>query len=108
MKILRYTDSDFELQLDELLKTSSLFDPTVEERARHIIEAVATRGDEALLELTQNFDGASLTAAQLAVTTSEKFNASLKAQEALRSAVAMAHRFFLWFCCWSLRFFWLG
>ena len=48
------------------------------------------RGDAALLELTERFDGASLTADQLPVTQAELVTASLKADESLRAAVAEA------------------
>src|SRR5207237_6482844 len=70
--------------------SSSLCDKTIEERARAIIEAVYIRGDAALLEFTERFDGARLTAEQLAVTTAELLHASLKADEDLREAVALA------------------
>ena len=71
---------------------SSLFDKTIEERARAILEAVETRGDSALSEFTHRFDGAQLTAEQFAVATAELLNASLKADDALRAAVATAAR----------------
>ena len=48
------------------------------------------RGDAALLELTERFDGAKLTADQLPVTQAELVTASLKADESLRAAVAEA------------------
>jgi histidinol dehydrogenase len=92
MNVLRYSERDFERRLEQLGARSSLFDPAVEERARAIIEEVRARGDEALLELTQRFDGARLAVDQLAVSTSEKFNASLLADTELRAAVSAAHR----------------
>jgi histidinol dehydrogenase len=51
---------------------------------------VRSRGDAALVELTERFDGASLTAEQLAVTQAELVTASLKADESLRAAIAEA------------------
>ena len=54
------------------------------------MDAVKTRGDEALLEFTERFDGAKLTADQLRVTQAELLTASLKADESLRAAVATA------------------
>ena len=54
----------------------------------YIIEAVRTRGDAALLEFTERFDGAKLSPEQLAVTPAESFAASVQADEALRAAVA--------------------
>ena len=92
MNILRHSERDFEPRLAELCAQSSLFDPVIEERTRAIIEDVRRRGDAALLELTERFDGARLEPHQVPVSTSEKFNASLLADESLRAAVAAAHR----------------
>src|SRR5712664_670745 len=92
MKTARYTDPDFPERLRELTAPSSLFDPDIEQRTRAILEAVQARGDAALLELTERFDGAKLTAEQLAVTQAEIMTASLKADESLRTAVAEAEK----------------
>ncbi|MFN3410337.1 MAG: histidinol dehydrogenase, partial [Limisphaerales bacterium] len=92
MKVIRHTDADYARRLAEVTAPSSLFDPVIEERARSIVEAVAARGDAALLEFTERFDGAKLTADQLPVTAAEFMNAALGADEALRSAVAFAHK----------------
>ena len=67
MNILRYTDAGFAQRVRELAAASSLFDPAIEQRTRAILEDVRTRGDEALLELTERFDGAKLSAEQLPV-----------------------------------------
>ncbi len=90
MNILRHTGEHFKEQIEMLAANSSLFDPTVEARARTIIEAVRTRGDAALLEFTQQFDRASLEAGQLEVTRAELMSASLKADAALRAAIELA------------------
>ena len=50
------------------------------------------RGDAALLELTERFDGARLRADQLPVTRAELMAAALKADAALRAAVAEADK----------------
>src|SRR6266446_1781334 len=92
MKTARYTDPDFPERLRELTAPSSLFDPAIEQRTRAILEAVQARGDEALLELTERFDGAKLSAAQLAVTQAEMMAASLKADASLRAAVVEAEQ----------------
>ena len=89
MKIVRHTDANFSQKLREVTAPSSLFDPVIEERTRAIIDAVQTRGDDALLEFTEKFDGARLTASQLAVTQAELMAASLKADESLRAAHAV-------------------
>ena len=108
MKIIRHTDANFADRLRELTAPSSLFNPAIEERAHAIVEAVKTRGDEAVLELTQRFDGATLTAEQLQVTQAELLAASLKADDSLRSAVALAARNIEAFSRKSLRKNWSG
>jgi histidinol dehydrogenase len=92
MKVIRHTDANFPGQLRELTAPSSLFDPVIEQRTRAIIDAVQARGDAALLEFTEKFDGAKLAAGRLAVTQAELFNASLAADESLRGAVAEAEK----------------
>ena len=92
MKILRHTDANFSARVAEMTAASSLFDRDIEQRTRDIVEAVESRGDEALLEYTARFDGARLTAEQLAVTQAELLAASLKADEPLRAAVMEAGR----------------
>jgi len=90
MKIVRHTDRDFSARIRDLTAGSSLFDAEIEQRTRKILDSVYTCGDDAVLECTERFDGAKLTAGQLAVTQAELFNASLAADESLRAAVAEA------------------
>lgn len=90
MRVIRHTDKDFAAQLAQVTASTSLFDPAIEQRTRAILDDVAARGDEAVLELTERFDGAKLSAAQLAVTKEELLTASLKADQSLRAAVAEA------------------
>jgi histidinol dehydrogenase len=108
MNVLRYTDPAFDKQLRALTGASTLFDPTIESRARAIIEGVQTRGDEALLEFTQRFNGAKLTPETLSVSTAELLEASLHADEPLRTAVAMAGKNIEFFSRKSLRKPWSG
>jgi len=106
MNVLKHSDKDFAARLAQLAAASSLFDPVVEERARGIVDAVRARGDAALLELTARFDGARLTAEQLAVSAEELFNASIAADESLRAAVKEAERNIAAFARKSLRKNW--
>lgn len=106
MNVVRHTDADFEARLRQLTAASSLFDPVIEERARAIVEAVRTRGDAALLEFTERFDGVKLTADQLAVKQPELLAASLHADESLRAAVAAAQKNITSFSRKSLRKNW--
>ncbi len=90
MNVIRHTDANFAAKLRELSAPSSLFDPAIEQRTRAILDDVHLRGDAALLEFTEKFDGAKLATERLAVTQAELFNASLAADEPLRAAVAEA------------------
>jgi histidinol dehydrogenase len=106
MKIVRYSDVDFSRKLGEVTAPSSLFDPSIEQRTRAILNEVQIRGDAALLELTERFDGAKLATGRLAVTQAELFNASLAADESLRAAVAEAENNIANFAKKSLRKNW--
>ena len=90
MNVIGYRDSDFANRLRELTAASSLFDSTIEARARTILDAVCARGDEAVLEFTHRFDGARLTVDRLSVTRAELMAASLKADDSLRAALHLA------------------
>src|SRR5256885_1726276 len=90
MKVVRYSDADFAERMAQLKAPSSLFDPVIEERTSGILERVKREGDAALLELTERFDGAKLSAEQLPVTQAELMTAALKADESLRAAVGEA------------------
>jgi histidinol dehydrogenase len=92
MNTVRYTDAGFAKRLRALAAASSLFDPGIEQRTRAILEDVRARGDAALLELTERFDGAKLSTVQLPITQAELVAASLKANESLRAAVAEAKK----------------
>jgi histidinol dehydrogenase len=106
MKIARYTDKDYSARLRELTADASLFDAEIEQRTRAILHEVFVRGDDAVLEYTEKFDGAKLAAEQLAVTQAELFNASLLADESLRAAVAGAEKNIAAFARKSLRRGW--
>jgi histidinol dehydrogenase len=83
-----------------------LFDPEIEQRTRAILDDVRARGDAALLEFVERFDGAKLTADRLPVTRAELMAASLKADESLRAAVAEADNNIANFARKSLRKGW--
>jgi histidinol dehydrogenase len=92
MKVIRHSDADFRSRLRELTAPSSLFNPEIEQSTRTILELVKMRGDDALLELTERFDGAKLPVEQLPVTQAELVAASVKADEGLRRAVTEAEK----------------
>ena len=90
MNIVRFTDKDFAARIREATSDSSLFDAEIEQRTKAILHDVFVRGDDAVLDFTEKFDGAKLAAEQLAVTQAELMAASLTADESLRAAVAEA------------------
>ena len=92
MKVIRHSDKDFADQIREAAAASSLFDPEIESRTREILHQVFIRGDDAVLEFTEKFDGAKLSPDQMAVTQAELLTASLKADEPLRQAFAEAEK----------------
>jgi histidinol dehydrogenase len=106
MKIVRYSDSDYAAKVRKLTAPSSLFDAAIEHRTREILEAVRDRGDEALVEFTERFDGASLFPEELPVTTAELLRASVLADDSLRRAVAAASENIEQFSRKSLRKSW--
>ena len=106
MKVIRHTDKDFSAKLRDVSADSSLFDAEIEQRTKAILHGVFVRGDDAVLDFTEKFDGAKLSAEQLAVTQAEIFNASLKADESLRAAVAEAEKNIAAFAKKSLRKNW--
>src|SRR4051812_11205662 len=108
MNVIRFTDPDFPARVRDLAAASSLFDAGIEERARGIIEAVSSRGDAALVEFTERFDGARITPEQLAVTKAELLQVSLKAENDLRESVALAAKNIEIFSRKSLRKNWLA
>ena len=106
MKIIRYGDKDFVQRVRQASSASDLFNEEIENRTRAIVREVSIRGDDALLEFTERFDGAKLTADQLAVTQAELMTASLKADDPLRQAVAEAEKNIAAFARRSLRRNW--
>ncbi len=106
MNVIRFTEPGYAQKLRTLTSASSLFDKGIEERTRAILDAVYTRGDSALLEFTERFDGAKLTLEQLPVSTPEFLNASLQADDSLRDAIAVAAKNIELFSRKSLRRNW--
>ena len=106
MNVLLHTEPNFANRLKQLAAASSLFDTTIEQQARDIVDAVRIRGDAALLELTERFNGIRLTADQLALSQAELAGAAFKADDSLRAAVADASKNIVAFAKKSLRKKW--
>jgi len=106
MNVLRFSEPNYAERLRELLEHSSLFDKTITDRTQAILDDVYLRGDTALVELTERFDGATLQPEELAVSTAEFMGAALHADESLRDAVSVASRNIQMFAKKSLRRNW--
>ena len=106
MNLLRESDATFVSQLAKLSSGSSLFDSAIEQRARSVLDDVAERGDEALTELTERFDGVRLEASEFEVGKAELLAASVRASDALREAVKEVDRNVAAFAKKSLRRGW--
>jgi histidinol dehydrogenase len=88
MNVFSHDDPDFGDQINRLLAPSSLSDPAIEQQTQGIIDAVRARGDDAIAELTERFNGPKLAPDQFAVTRAECLAASVQADSSLRDAVA--------------------
>ena len=106
MNVIRYTDADYLDALKKLTAPSSLFDPAIGQRAHEVVEAVRTRGDEALIEFTHRFDGATLVASQLKVQESELNHAAETVSPELKAAIELAEANIRQFSAKALRKGW--
>ena len=89
MEIIKHTDGDYAEKRARLNRRAAPT-PEVEATVADILETVRTRGDAGLLELTEKFDGATLTAEALRVTEAEMAEARESVSEEIREAVAAA------------------
>jgi histidinol dehydrogenase len=106
MRIIRFTDANFEVRLAEVTAASPLFDKAVEDKARLIVEGIATRGDDALLKFVAQFDGVTLSKEQLRVAPHEIKSARRRVPLRVRRATAIAARNIHRFSRHSLRKDW--
>jgi histidinol dehydrogenase len=69
--VVGYAQPHFQAELDRLVRRGASEAASVEAPVRAILEDVARRGDEALLEYTERFDGAKFSAEELRVPEGE-------------------------------------
>jgi histidinol dehydrogenase len=108
VNVIRHGEKAFAARLEQAVGASSLFDPDIERRTREIVDAVAARGDAALLDLTERFDGVRLTAGGLAVGEKERAKARAAADPGLRRTLRFAAANIERFSRQSLRRAWAG
>ncbi|MGD1019776.1 MAG: histidinol dehydrogenase [Verrucomicrobiia bacterium] len=101
MKTLRFDQPDFAGAVAEACAASSLFDPQIEERVRGVIGDVRSRGDDALVELTERFDQVRLKPSELRIT-----GKPVKPESKLARAIAASHKNIAAFAKRSLRKNW--
>ncbi|MDD4609916.1 MAG: histidinol dehydrogenase, partial [Bacteroidaceae bacterium] len=87
MKIVSYPTKE---ELSELVKRSSVKDPTLASTVRSVLARVRQEGDKALLALEQQFDAPLLT--DIVVTSAEMEAASAKVDDSLKKAIQTAKR----------------
>jgi histidinol dehydrogenase len=97
LALLTTTDADFSSRFQHLLSRSEEAESAVESQVRAILAEVRRDGDRAVLDLTSQYDGLTLTPETLCVSTAEIATAHEQcppgALEALRSAAENIRRF---------------
>ena len=94
MPVLHYNAADFTERMDRLLAWESVSDSRVAQAVDEIIAAVVTRGDDALLEFTERFDGLALESAAALEIPAAELQAALDSlpEEAAAALHAAAKR----------------
>lgn len=87
---LSTADADFETRFQALLSAKREDAPDVDAAVSEIVEAVRTRGDQALIEFTERFDRLRLTPETLAFSAEEIEAAAAKVPEDERRALDLA------------------
>lgn len=90
--------SDFSAQLDQLLAWASLADPVVEARVDEILQGVHNKGDIALLEYSNQFDGLNLRDASKLLIPEARLKQALRRigkgeRDALKAAAKRIERY---------------
>jgi histidinol dehydrogenase len=97
LRELTTTDVDFPSQFQQLLSRDAGVESSIESRVRAILARVQREGDEAVLDLTRQFDGIALTLETLCVSPAEMAAAyeqcSVETLTALRGAAENIRRF---------------
>ncbi len=89
-QILATTEPGFEERFRALIEAPRAATAAVDATVREIIEDVRSRGDEAVIELTERFDGQRLTPDRLALSAEEIETACGAVPKPVRDALALA------------------
>ncbi|MCD8339463.1 MAG: histidinol dehydrogenase [Burkholderiales bacterium] len=95
---LNTLDPNFEEQFSKLVAVDSSVDPEITKRAEAIVDDVKKRGDEAVLEYTNRFDGTNFTSMDQLIIPQEKLqeayqNLPEEQKDALRKAADRIRKF---------------
>lgn len=107
MKVIRHTDSEYAAAAAALNRRAEASD-AVREVVAGVVKAVRERGDAAVIELAEKYDGAKLTPQTLRIPQTEIDAAWEAADVTLRSALEASHRNVTAFAKRSLRQDWQG
>lgn len=107
MKIFTYKDAGYGAFIKKLRRRAMPQDG-VRDMVSEIIAKVAGGGDDALIELTERFDGAKLTKKTLFVSEREFSEAEMVVTDETREAIRRSLRNIHWFARKSLRKDWSG
>lgn len=107
MKVIRHTDPAYAAAAAALNRRAEASD-AVREVVSGVVKAVRERGDAAVIELAEKYDGAKLTPQTLRIPQAEIDAALESADAALRSALEVSHRNVTAFAKRSLRQDWRG
>lgn len=91
MKIVRFSDSDFEKQLESLFNRTA-FEPKIEESVAKILADIRKDGDKAITKYAKKFDHVSLKPKQFRVAEKELEEAESKIPASLAKAIRKACR----------------
>ncbi len=105
MNIIRYTDDAFTNELSRFDRRAEASD-AVRDVVAGVIKDIRARGDEALIELTQKFDGATLTSETLRVPQAEIDSAWENLEPRVREALEASQRNVATFARHSMRKDW--
>src|SRR5512140_2951663 len=92
IRTLSTHDANFARQFAAIRGRGADTSAAVEEQARAIVSAVRQRGDRAVIEFTQRFDGVALTPARLRVSDAEIAAAQRAVRPAEQRALRLAAR----------------
>lgn len=91
IRSVRWTVSSQPAEVEEFLRRPA-FDPAAEKAAAKMLAAIRSRGDEAVLEFIEKYDGAKLAAGELCVTPEEREKTRAAVDDDFKRAAREARR----------------